>query len=109
MSQFLHSTNHEVFYMVLAVYGVLLGATHTPASYYLGDVVDNLEDTASKDAANGCWNTAWELGGSIGFLLAGIPDTTKWREEQQVILGCCGVLVMGAFGFTALSRYHKAL
>jgi hypothetical protein len=92
-----------LFYALLVLYGLSLGATHTPASYFIGAYIDSLEDTASKDAANGIWNTMWELGGSIGFLLASFPNTTKWWEEATFLacLGC--VIVLASIAFLQVS------
>merc|ERR1719213_1512000 len=61
-----------MFLMVsLAAYGVCLGMTHTPAALLLANVIDH-EEGAAKDAVNGIWNTMWEAGGSLGFLLGGL-------------------------------------
>lgn len=88
-----------LFYTLLGLYGFSLGATHTPATYFIGAYIDSLGDTASKDAANGIWNTMWELGGSIGFLLASFPNSTKWWEEATFLacLGCVLILVSIVF------------
>jgi len=55
----------------LAFYGVCLGMTHTPAALLLADAIEH-EDGAAKDAVNGIWNTMWEAGGSLGFLMGGL-------------------------------------
>ena len=88
-----------MFYLCLALYGFSLGATHTPATYFIGAYVDTIEDTASKDAANGIWNTMWEFGGSVGFLFGSFPDNSKWWEEATYLagLGCLVVLTSIAF------------
>ena len=92
-----------LFYAFLGLYGFSLGATHTPATYFIGAYIDSLEDTASKDAANGIWNTMWELGGSIGFLLASFPNTTKWWEEATFVACLACVLVLGGIVFLQVS------
>merc|ERR1719191_1057768 len=56
----------------LAVYGCFLGLTHTPAALLLADAIEHEEREAAKDAVNGIWNTMWEAGGSLGFLLGGL-------------------------------------
>merc|ERR1719456_677269 len=48
-----------LFQLCLALYGVTLGFTHTPAAFYIGEVVDNFADPAAKDTANGIWNSMW--------------------------------------------------
>jgi hypothetical protein len=79
--------HHTMFYVCLVVYGNLLGLTHTGASLYLGEVIEDLQDERSKGSANGIWNTGWEFGGSIGFFVAGFASTDSWREEQRVLTG----------------------
>jgi hypothetical protein len=89
-----------MFYASLVFYGVLLGLTHTAPALYLGEVLDGLdEDSNCKQAANGIWNTAWEFGGSIGFIAAGAPDTDSWRQEQSVLtsIGSCVIVAAGVF------------
>jgi len=78
---------HYAFNICLVVYGILLGLTHTGASLYLGEVIEELQDERSKGSANGIWNTGWEAGGSIGFFAAGFASTDSWREEQSVMTG----------------------
>jgi len=96
-------TRHEVFYLFLFAYGLCLGLTHTPAAYLLGNAVDAYEDAAAQDAVNGIFNTCWELGGSLGFILAGFASQHDWRQEQFV-LGACGAVVgMSAFLFILTS------
>eukprot|EP00929_Paragymnodinium_shiwhaense_P062458 TRINITY_DN3117_c0_g1_i1.p1 TRINITY_DN3117_c0_g1~~TRINITY_DN3117_c0_g1_i1.p1 ORF type:complete len:494 (-),score=117.88 TRINITY_DN3117_c0_g1_i1:132-1613(-) len=55
----------------LVFYGVALGLTHTPAALFLADAIDH-EEGVAKDAVNAIWNTMWEAGGSLGFLLGGL-------------------------------------
>lgn len=85
-------TSHEAFYTFLFAYGIFLGLTHTPAAYLLGNAVDTYEDAAAQDAVNGMFNTCWELGGSLGFVLSGWASQHDWRQEQMV-LGTCGSVV----------------
>lgn len=96
----MNGSTRVMFYAFLVFYGVLLGLTHTAPALYLGEVLDSLdEDAKCKQAANGIWNTAWELGGSIGFIAAGAPDTDSWRQEQSVLasIGSCVVVAAGVF------------
>jgi len=67
----------------LAAYGCCLGMTHTPAALLLAGVIDAEEGTA-KDAVNGIWNTMWEAGGSLGFLLGGL--LAERYHEQMALL-----------------------
>ena len=87
------------FTAMLAVYGVFLGLTITPSSFLLGEFVDSLKDSQSKDVANGLWNTIWELGGSLGFFVSGIPRSNDWRSEEMVISSSSITLVVAAVGF----------
>jgi len=59
-------------YAALVFYGVCLGATHTPAALLLSEAIESESKAATKDAVNGIWNTMWEAGGSLGFLLGGL-------------------------------------
>merc|ERR1719426_570190 len=93
-----------MFYASLVFYGVLLGLTHTAPALYLGEVLDGLEEDAKcKQAANGIWNTAWEFGGSIGFIAAGAPDTDSWRQEQSVLTSIGSSVIVSAGVFFAVS------
>mmetsp|Transcript_13214 Transcript_13214/g.38078 ORF Transcript_13214/g.38078 Transcript_13214/m.38078 type:complete len:499 (-) Transcript_13214:19-1515(-) len=60
-----------VLVMWLVFYGVALGMTHTPAALLLADAVEH-ERGRAKEAVNAIWNTMWEAGGSVGFLLGGL-------------------------------------
>lgn len=88
-----------VFTTLLAVYGTFLGLTITPSSFLLGEFVDSLKDSQSKDVANGMWNTIWELGGSLGFFISGIPRSNDWQGEGMVISGSSLTLIVAAVGF----------
>mmetsp|Transcript_48053 Transcript_48053/g.126902 ORF Transcript_48053/g.126902 Transcript_48053/m.126902 type:complete len:502 (+) Transcript_48053:136-1641(+) len=68
----------------LALYGICLGMTHTPAALFLADAIER-EEGKCKDAANGIWNTMWEAGGSIGFLLGGF--LAEDYEHQVQLMG----------------------
>lgn len=92
-----------MFYLCLGLYGFSLGATHTPATYFLGMYVDSLDDTSSKDAANGLWNTMWEFGGSLGFLLGSFPDSSKWWEEATYLAGLGCLVVLASILFLSVS------
>jgi len=92
-----------MFYLCLGFYGFSLGATHTPATYFLGMYIDSLEDTSSKDAANGLWNTMWEFGGSLGFLLGSFPDSSKWWEEATYLAGLGCLVVLASILFLSVS------
>jgi len=100
-------TRHEVFYLFLFAYGVFLGLTHTPAAYLLGNAVDTYEDAAAQDAVNGIFNTCWELGGSLGFVLSGWASQHDWREEQ-LVLGSCGAVVGLAGALFILTSSREA-
>lgn len=101
--------HHYMFYICLVVYGVLLGLTHTGASLYLGEVIEELQDERSKGSANGIWNTGWELGGSIGFFAAGFASTDSWREEQNVLTALGVAVFISTAAFIVLVCRRKWL
>jgi len=65
-----------------ATYGFFAGLTFTAAAQLIAEVVDKAEGHA-KDAANGMWNTMWELGGSTGFALGGF--LAHHYSDQQAL------------------------
>jgi len=75
--------SERLLFMGLALYGACLGFTHTPAALLLADAIEHEESEASKDAVNGIWNTMWEAGGSLGFLLGGL---LAHSYEEQLVL-----------------------
>jgi len=108
---YFNNGHHALFHAMLVLYGILLGLTHTGASLYLGEVLEELSDERSQGAANGMWNTGWELGGSIGFVVAGVADTDSWRQEQKVLtaLGCLVFAATGAFLMSFFRPFHGGL
>lgn len=79
-----------LFQLCLSLYGITLGFTHTPAAFYIGEVVDNFADPAAKDTANGIWNSMWEFGGSIGFLAGGaFAHSYEGELTVAVLFACC--------------------
>jgi hypothetical protein len=100
----LNGGSRVTFYAFLVLYGVLLGVTHTAPALYLGEVLDGLgEDSKCKEAANGIWNTAWEFGGSIGFIAAGQPDTDSWRQQTSTLASIGSCVIVSAMVFFAVS------
>jgi MFS family permease len=91
--------NETVFMLSLGVYGIFLGLTITPSSFLLGEFVDSLKDAQSKDVANGIWNTLWEMGGSVGFFISGIPRSNDWKAEELVISSSSVSLLVACVGF----------
>lgn len=65
-----------------ATYGLFAGLAFTSAAQLIAEVVDKSEGHA-KDAANGMWNTMWELGGSTGFALGGF--LAHHYSDQQAL------------------------
>jgi MFS family permease len=96
-----------VFTVLLAIYGTFLGLTITPSSFLLGEYVDSLKDSQSKDVANGLWNTIWELGGSLGFFISGIPRSNDWRSEEAIISTSSLSLLVAAVGFFFITQTIK--
>jgi len=97
-------SNHELFYLFLALYGVSLGLTHTPANYLLAEAVDSFSGASAQDAVNGIFNTCWELGGSLGFVFAGWASVHSTRQEQLVLGLGSAVVILGLFGFMWISE-----
>merc|ERR1719321_264563 len=62
--------SETTLFVSFATYGFFAGLAFTSAAQLIAAVVDKAEGHA-KDAANGMWNTMWELGGSTGFALGG--------------------------------------
>jgi MFS family permease len=62
--------DERLLFGTFAGYGFCAGLAFTAASQLIAEVVDHAEGHA-KDAANGIWNTMWEVGGSTGFFLGG--------------------------------------
>eukprot|EP00929_Paragymnodinium_shiwhaense_P062459 TRINITY_DN3117_c0_g2_i1.p1 TRINITY_DN3117_c0_g2~~TRINITY_DN3117_c0_g2_i1.p1 ORF type:complete len:510 (-),score=102.60 TRINITY_DN3117_c0_g2_i1:224-1753(-) len=80
----------------LSMYGACLGLTHTPAALLLADAIEN-EEGVAKDAVNGIWNTMWEAGGSLGFLLGGLL-AHRYDGQIRLTMGtavCC-IIAAGA-------------
>jgi len=81
--------------VALFAYGICLGMTHTPAALLLADVIDH-EEGAAKEAVNGVWNTMWEAGGSLGFLLGGL--LAEHYHEQMSLLTAYAIACAVAAG-----------
>jgi len=92
---FKHSV--RFFYFSLWLFGMACAGCFTPAGYLIGEYVDSLQSAATKDAANGIWNTLWEVGGCMGIALSGIPNTRKWMEEQ-LLMALIGFIIMVCAG-----------
>jgi len=102
-------TNNPVVFMAsLGVYGVFLGLTITPSSFMLGEFVDSLKDSQSKDVANGIWNTLWEMGGSVGFFISGIPRSNDWKSEEVVIGTSSIALLFASLGFFFITEIIRS-
>jgi MFS family permease len=94
-----YSTNEILLKLQLLVYGIFLGLTHTPAAFLLAEAIE-MEEGIAKDAVNGIWNTMWEAGGSIGFLLGGLLGDNYSGQVNLLgagVVSCaCGAAVMVA-------------
>jgi len=91
------------FHLCLVLFGIASAGCFTPAGYLIGDYVDSLQNPATKDAANGIWNTLWEVGGCLGIALSGIPDTRSWVQEQVLMSSIGMVIIVCAFTFAWVS------
>lgn len=89
----------------LALYGVALGMTHTPAALLLADAIER-EEGRSKDAANGIWNTMWEAGGSLGFLLGGVL-AEDYERQVSLMAAYAAFSVISAGTMIAVNNCPK--
>merc|ERR1719482_1466163 len=71
-----------MLWVSFGTYGFFAGLAFTSAAQLIAEVVDKAEGHA-KDAANGMWNTMWELGGSTGFALGGF--LAHHYSDQQAL------------------------
>jgi len=93
---------HEnVLWAGLLTYGVCLGLTHTPAALLLADAIEH-EEGRAKDAVNGIWNTMWEAGGSLGFLLGGLL-AENYDGQLRLLSGCSVCCVFSAAVMLAIA------
>jgi len=84
--------------LALVGYGVCMGLTNTPANLLAASVID-IEKGAAKDAANGIFQTMWEAGGSLGFLLGG-AFAERYHEQMGLLTGCaifCAITAVAMF------------
>merc|ERR1740116_835422 len=95
---------HEnVLWAGLLTYGVCLGLTHTPAALLLADAIEH-EEGRAKDAVNGIWNTMWEAGGSLGFLLGGLL-AEDYSGQVRLLGGCAVCCILGAGAMLAVAAH----
>lgn len=108
---------HEVFLITnLVAYGISLGFTQTPAALLLKEVVDK-EEGRAKNVVNGVWNTMWEAGGSLGFLVGGFFAEDYWHQILlfAAFVLCCIFscflmhLLGGTVSYTTRMRLEAAL
>lgn len=91
----------------LGFYGVCLGFTHTPPSLFLAEAAESFGDNGSRDAMNGIWNTMWEFGSSLGFLLGGLFSRSYGRELQLAVALAAWSTLAGGFLRMAGRRCEK--
>jgi len=94
-----YSRSKRLFKVCLVLFGVASAGCFTPAGYLIGDYVDSLDNAATKDAANGIWNTLWECGGCLGIAFSGIPSTRSWVQEQILMANLGMIIIVAAFTF----------
>eukprot|EP00419_Tripos_fusus_P004945 CAMPEP_0172691040 /NCGR_PEP_ID=MMETSP1074-20121228/24280_1 /TAXON_ID=2916 /ORGANISM="Ceratium fusus, Strain PA161109" /LENGTH=349 /DNA_ID=CAMNT_0013511053 /DNA_START=270 /DNA_END=1319 /DNA_ORIENTATION=- len=94
-----YSRSKRFFYLCLVLFGVASAGCFTPAGYLIGDYIDSLDNAATKDAANGIWNTLWECGGCFGIALSGIPSTRSWVQEQILMANLGMIIIIAASTF----------
>merc|ERR1719316_2430891 len=106
--------DETALWSTLAGYGFCAGLTFTAAAQLIADVVDRAEGHA-KDAANGIWNTMWELGGSTGFFMGGFlahryndqMTLTSYYVVAAVVTAICMVVVSTTGKETRLGKAGK--
>jgi len=91
-----------VLYIALSFYGACLGLTHTPSALMLADAIEH-EEGQAKHAVDGIWNTMWEAGGSLGFLLGGLLAHNY--EHQLELMVAYAVCCLGT-SFCMLAIHH---
>jgi MFS family permease len=96
-----------VLWLWLAIYGISLGLTHTPAALLLADAIGHQEGRA-KDAANGIWNTMWEAGGSLGFLLGGLL-AENYHDQINLMTGYIVFCVLSAGAMLFIAHWPLGL
>lgn len=99
-----YDKNESILWIGLVMYGICLGCTHTPAALLLGDTIDHEQDQCSKDAVNGIWNTMWEFGGSVGFLLGGLL-AERYHEQIDLLTAYSIVCVIAASSMVAVNSW----
>jgi len=93
--------NETMLFGSFAAYGFFAGLAFTSAAQLIAEVVDKAEGHA-KDAANGMWNTMWELGGSTGFALGGFL-AHHYSDQQALTTKFLIASVIVAFGMISVS------
>jgi MFS family permease len=101
-----YSRSEMMLRAALAFYGLCLGLTHTPAALLLADAVEN-EQGKAKDAVNGIWNTMWEAGGSLGFLLGGLL-AENYNDQVNLMTGYVVCCILAAGMMLAVANWPTA-
>jgi len=102
-----YSKRENVLWAGLLAYGVSLGLTHTPAALLLADAIEH-EEGRAKDAVNGIWNTMWEAGGSLGFLLGGLL-AEDYSGQLRLLTGCGVCCIISAGTMLVVAPRERAL
>lgn len=98
-----YSSRTIVLGLGLVAYGICLGLTHTPAALLLASAVEHEREQASKDAVNGIYNTMWEAGGSLGFLLGGLL-AEDWGDQINLMTGFAVCSTIAASGMLIVGK-----
>jgi len=108
--------DETALFSAFAAYGFCAGLTFTAASQLIAEVVDHAEGHA-KDAANGIWNTMWELGGSTGFFLGGFL-AHHYKDQMNlitqlmvcaIVTSICMIVVSGVRADKGVDKVGKIL
>jgi MFS family permease len=101
-----YSRSEMMLRVALAFYGACLGFTHTPAALLLADAVEH-EEGKAKDAVNGIWNTMWEAGGSLGFLLGGLL-AENYNDQVNLMTAYVVCCILAAGMMLAVANWPTA-
>lgn len=90
----------------LVLYGVGLGLTHTPAALLLAAAIED-EEGRSREVVNSIFNTMWEAGGSLGFLLGG-HLAEHYQEQMSLMTAYAICCTLTAIAMCCIANWPRA-
>mmetsp|Transcript_53150 Transcript_53150/g.99628 ORF Transcript_53150/g.99628 Transcript_53150/m.99628 type:complete len:575 (-) Transcript_53150:85-1809(-) len=94
-----------LLFVSLILYGVGMGLTFTPSTLLLATAIEN-EDGRCREVVNSIFNTMWEAGGSLGFLLGGL--LAEHHQEQVNLMKTYAMLcVMTAVAILCVAHLRR--